>query len=258
MKKRLLLIFIALFLVSGVIAVDYISTQIIVRTDPDSNIYLQIYDPDVNRMIGSFNTTTDNEGTITLFFRSILRNLSFDVDVSKDGSFVKTRNFSGYTAGEPVFLDLNEELIIENISLNETIEENITEEVEENATEENGTVLTGMAIEESKGLGNITIPNYVYFIIAGIVVAFLVAMSVVARLKIRKTPDQYKVTKLSDKQKENEVKETENKKLEEAEKKLREIQEEIEMLKSKDSKIEEARRRFEEAKADLEKLGEKV
>lgn len=240
MVKGWCFLILAVLIMPFVISENKVNTQITIKTEGGDRIWLVIKDQSTMRTIGSFNTTIPSKGERILNFESTPRMLSFSVSVYEGDSLIKIKEFAGFMAGNPVTLDT---------TLEEEKEEIVEEKEEENekATNETGNVaLTGEAVSENKVYLKI-----IYYIVGGILVAFVISFIIYARIK--KKPSSFTVTKLSDKLKETEPDEktySDDKDLREAEKKLEEMQREIERLK----RIKDAERRLDEAKNELEKL----
>lgn len=252
MVKKLVLVFLlALFIIPAVFSEDYMNTEINVKTDSGNKIFLAIKDATTQRIIGSYNRSLSDDGSLTVNFPSPPKMLSFSVDVYDGSSLIESRSFDEqHMSGTPILLDLTVEEVQEN-----TTEENATEETTNETTEINESEnagITGGVVSETENKSGIL--RIIFFVVGGIIVASLIIF--VAFTKFRgKIPGSYTVTKLSEKRKQEkeenkDVSFSEDNEIREAQEKLREMQEKIDKL----SKIKEAERKFDDARRELENI----
>ena len=257
-KKRILIIIAIMFFSSIVLASDYIHTNIIVKAEENTRIFLWVYDAPTGKIIRSFNRTISPTGIFDIDLESKPKMMHFKVNVYKDGLLIRQREFKDrqYPPGGKIVLDTLKEEKVENFTVKEnSINQEKTEENQVKESEESQRGITGKSISQN----NSGINFLFYGILAGFFLILFLGFLIFVGFKFfkkLKSSEKIKVTKLSDKLKEEEEKKKkkEKERLEELEKRLKEIQDEIDRLKNRDKKLEEARKKYEEAKAELERL----
>jgi len=266
MEKKGILIIIAIMLFSSIVlASDYVHTNIVVKAEENTRIFLWVYDAPTEKIIRSFNKTISPTGIFDIDLESKPKMMHFKVNVYKDGSLIRQKEFNDrqYPPGGKIILDTLKEEKVENFTVKEnSINQETTEENQVKESEETQKDITGKATSQNNNdeIKNNTELNLLFYgILAGFFLILFLGFLIFVGFKFfkkLKSSEKIKVTKLSDKLKEEEEKKKkkEKERLEELEKRLKEIQDEIDRLKNRDKKLEEARKKYEEAKAELERL----
>ncbi len=269
------LIFILMLVVSLVLApiVSAVTTPIEFRGYPNHNLSAYVINSNDGSEITSLNQDIDSSGITTINLDSGTVKFYVVATIKKEGKIIKkAATYGNYTAGNSVYINLNEEIPAtpvvavaepaENTTEENEIETNTTEGiVEETATIEPNSEakITGKSIFSGE---NILAKKWYIIIVASVLFASVIVFFVIKKVKSPAAPENIKIRKYSEmkeelearKEDESSVSYHESSELLEAEKKIKEAQEDIERIKNKGSRLREAERKFEEAKNELEKL----
>lgn len=245
------------------------TTQINVKTLPNHDIEVKTLDPysDEDNLLEYFENITDVNGEAS-FISDVGKNkISIVVIVRKDGKKVEINGetihkFENRATGGIINLEVKEKPPEPEINeTNETgaNEINVTVNVTENETEEG--VEKEIEIEEEKrgitgaivGTGKAIVTSKItYFVIIGIFVVFVMFFIVKKKLKSKGHYVDFKIK--DDKGDKPGYESGGDKRLEDAEKKIKEAQVELDEIKNRKSKLQEARERFEKDKEELKRL----
>lgn len=284
MKKRGVVIFLLLVLISNVVA--YESTINVKTGLPNQDIIFKACDPTTGKALegGEFIQKSDGQGKVVfnynlepilikmsfmawsgsgyssflngkqaIFLNNVILNEFVDVDLNKaNASFNAYSNKSEEVSGGEITAEVAVTEGTNTTSNLTTDSDLITEaQIEELFETQKNTSLTGRVINQGKEIFSSV---KTYFILAGIL--FLVGGFIFIKKKRMgmKKANKFIVTKLSEMQAN---KEDRNDELEAAERKLKEVQEELENLKNKKNKIREVQERLRKDKEELRRLGGK-
>lgn len=191
MVKKIIFLLVLLMVLPIGSALD---TQISVKTLSDHKVLIQIFDPVDSHIIESFFKTADIIGETSVVYTSGGEGqIDVGVTIAKDGEEVLYEKFEDYSLGEDIsiridFIEIsgdydanpepepkenfveNKTVEVTNASNNETVVEEIDEKPE-------GAAATGNVVSEGSG----GVPKYVYFIVAGLLIASAVVFLVVKR-----------------------------------------------------------------------------
>ncbi len=277
-EVRTLLIFaLAIFLLHGVYATD---TTIQIKTVPYANVNINILDPNVEGFssIDKLNADADMYGDLTLVYADSEERFDLSVYVKKNEDKVFYEKYTGFTAGEDIYIEAVKPGTTLFYAPNETEEET---ETSVNETQTNDTVtgeevtndtsasdtpgITGAVTSENDS-GGLFSNSILYFVLGFLVLGAVIFTGALKYKTLTKkapaeeeTPQkEIKVKKLSEKLKE--MKETKKgemsdyqKAIAEAEEKIKKAQEEINRLKNVE-RVKELKKRMEDDKKELEKL----
>ena len=272
------LLFFVLILMPIVFAVE-----IKVVTKPERDVVVSILDDNGDSTI-SFSNVSDEEGIIVFNYDTADNKLDLNVIVRKNGKFEYggPKKFEDQKTIRTIVIDLEkpevdetndtetnetatnetvavvEEPVVEEPVVEEPVVEEIVEEtVVEEKTEEND--VTGAVVSDNiKSLFLSKTAVYIIIIIAVIVV---VVLAYIFRKKLgKKGSAGFKIKKMSDMKKEDKKPPRDpadyDRRLDNAEEKLKEAKEELDELKERKQKLKEIRNRYEKDREELKEMGE--
>src|SRR3989344_5509726 len=256
MKKGIILVLV-LMMIPLVLAVN---TQISVQSEKNSEIQLNVLNPDTGDALESFFNNTDDYGVARFISTAGLARVNFSVIVRKEGKIIgRVREFPAHYTGQPVSLDLATPIIAKKVEVNTTnttaapaanttnttTTANITENI--NASKNSG--ITGNVISETASSKSLIIIGAVVLGVILIFLGYKFLPSILQKLR-QNTPTSLTAIKISNMPKREEQM---PKELAIAEKKLKEAMGEINRLKNQE-KIKSAEQKLEEDKKELERL----
>lgn len=283
-----------LFLILGIVSllafpfVSAVNTEIKIKTLPYHEVQLTIAKASTSyTTLASYRNQSDEYGDFVINYPAEVSAFDLYVYIKKNGVRVAKDISIGHIAGEDIYLEIAPEGFtfietptVENLSDNQTIEnnhtetENSTEIKEENQTEEqtDSTPITGNVIFGNESFISKSLIYYSLGVFAILLVILLTAKTtkyIVTRKKRdgfeSDKPKEIKVKKLSELQKEKKERIEDYKDvIEDAEKKIKEAQEEIKKLKErgevseKQRKIDAAKKKLVEDQKELMRLREEL
>lgn len=255
MERKLFFILMLLVIIPSVVA----ETSLTIKTCSGCDITVYVVDPSLLNTIRTLNGTADSSGIFSASFSTGLLRVDLSVISRYHGTIVNKDNmkFEDYLTSESISIDLTSQEASLNTSDSETEAVNNTPVQQEETIIENTSAseegVTGAAVSENEGNSLLSrIPKFVYYIVGGILIALVVVIILMkvpfSSFSLPRAPASYKVRKYP------EITSIDEKKLSDAEKKIKEAQEEINRIKNKKHEIDDAEKRFEEAKKNLERL----
>ena len=237
-----------------------IATDITVKTYANRDVQINVIDPSSQDSIVSFDNLTES-GIITASLSIGLGTVDLVVIIRDNGRIETMKKFTGYATGSAITLDMTAPkpapVLLnatpptqnnQNTSIQNTTTEIVIPAPDENKTDANKSA-SGFAVFQNIGEKiNMTVVYYVFGIIAVLAVILFIYRyrGSFGKFFKKKEVDYFskvKTMRLSDSG-------SEDRRLREAENKLRVVQEEIEKIK----RIRGAEKRVEEAKRDLDRL----
>ncbi|PIN90010.1 hypothetical protein COU57_04830 [Candidatus Pacearchaeota archaeon CG10_big_fil_rev_8_21_14_0_10_32_14] len=287
MKKSVLnvsLILLVVFLV-GVVSAE---VPITVKTIPDHDVTITVYQGDSSEVFDIYKTNTSNSDTITYQYAGSASTLRVIVFVSIFGKKVTSKVFKDLSTSSDINLevfpdnyvptevvsnsttDTNSSIIIVSNNTELTIEDNDTVVVDPSVViDDSQKPNNDINLEKVGGTGLITgqnkssflMSNMTYYIIGGVLLLAIAIFLISKRVSKRKSvyddyeppQSQIKVRKLSDIQKETKNTGSIKKEIEDAEMRLRKAQEQLNIVKNQD-RIKEAEDRLERDRRELDNL----
>jgi hypothetical protein len=239
MVKKIGLILISLFLISGVLALESIATEITIKTEPNSKVEIKLKNPDSYYPPLIINEDAGSDGIVTYSYRTLVYTFEMNVEVTKGNNVIGTE--SGlYTAGIPIELEIFEP----EPEINETENEETTTENENPAS---NVSISGFFVEFKDGVDGVFSSKASYYSFGTLFLAGLIIL-LIAKIRERggfKFPSLPKVGNISES--------SLRKELSRAERKLTEAQKELRAIKNQE-RIKEAEERVREEQEKLEKL----
>ena len=265
---RKLAIFMILVVIMTFPTVSATQTIINVKTAPFYDVIITLLEPvDTYASIKSFpNLYSGAFGTVSANYTGDQQEFHISIIVKKNNVVVIKDKFENHDAGGIIDLELypegygpkDEEETGEDsnstsngIDVEVTVENEAEESINKEIESEKGESVTGLAIEGDKKLN---IPNYIYYIIVGIILLGIIGFFIARR--ISGGPPHIQFSKKTSETKglvPYRVAESTERRLRLAEEKLKEAQAEINKIKNTE-KIEAAQEKLREDKEELEKL----
>ena len=277
--KKFIFVVLVLALVLFLPLVAAVKTDITVKTDPKYYVNIKVDNPSTGEKVDHYFTKPDATGVVFFSVSTVIETIDVEIIVS-DVSNVIVKQFQegNHPAGEAINLDFTEEGASENLTdtaaeenstsesgnVSEAASEAVAEEAvaDEKVSDENvssetsGGTTTGSIV--SGGVDVLKkVPKWGYYVVGGVLVAFLVVFFVMKSgfsFKSHHEPKGGEEFRIVGRNNPNLAEE-----IERAEKKIKEAQEEIEKFKRKEEmedRIKSAEKRLEEDKKELEKLRE--
>jgi len=277
--KKFIFVVLVLALVLFLPLVAAVKTDITVKTDPKYYVNIKVDNPSTGEKVDHYFTKPDATGVVFFSVSTVIETIDVEIIVS-DVSNVIVKQFQegNHPAGEAINLDFTvkegsenltdtaaeENSTSENGNESEAASEAVAEEAvaDEEVSDENVSPETG----EGTTTGSIVsggvdvlkkVPKWGYYVVGGVLVAFLVVFFVMKSgfsFKSHHEPKGGEEFRIVGRNNPNLAEE-----IERAEKKIKEAQEEIEKFKRKEEmedRIKSAEKRLEEDKKELEKLRE--
>jgi len=270
------LLFFVLILMPIILAVE-----IKVVAKPERNVVVSVLDANGDS-IASFSNSTDSNGIIIFDYETVANKIDINVVVRNNGKFEYggPKIFEDQKTIRTIVIDLeridievnetesNEtvELIEEEPVVAEEVQEEIVEEpvveevVEEPVVEvETKAGLTGAAVTEN--VKSYLSKTVVYIIIIAVIIVVAI-LAFIFRKKIgKKGSAGFKIKKMSDMKKDDKKTPPKDpadydRRLDNAEEKLKEAKEELDELRERKRKLEEVRSRYEKDREELKDMGE--
>jgi hypothetical protein len=243
--------------ISTVVALDVTKTELTIKTEPQHNLDIKIFNADNDKKVQSFlGKETGDSGEVKVSISSIgVKEIYITLNVKKGNLKVFDETYETYPTGKPITLNIDPyPKPEENVTANESVvSETINKtEVEENYTKEK-TGITGKTIGNKIGR---VFSKEILIILVVIIIAGFAIYFVVKLIRKKGFPQNIIVRKQSELVAEREKLKEESKeddKLASIEKKLRALLEDVIKMRNKD-KIEEAKKRLEGDRRELEKL----
>lgn len=200
MKKEIIAAFVVAFLIFSLPAlVSAATTSISVKTLPNHRVTIIVYPKEKLSSLESFYIDSDANGMASVSHTSSESEIDVLVKITKDGNKVFLDKFTGYDAGTPISIRIdNEEITGNYIPAETTIEESTDNESDTSAAEENtapsensnlDNVDTGqnpgVTGEVVSGESSGSYAKVIYYVV-GILAALLIALFVVRTFIIRR------------------------------------------------------------------------
>lgn len=263
MNKKIVLMLAIILITPFTVAA---STQINVETLQGVTVTVSILETaDTYYAVQSFyDLPAGDTGNVSVTYNGDKEEFDLAVYVKIGGETAYYERFRGFTAGEPIYVQLPKKHDAEAPAIYK--EQNISSDVNESnntasttleSTNSTAPGLTGFATSENGRLG-----SYKYYLIGAVLLVGLLVASFAVRAKIRGTPKapsnpesiaQKSLPRLSPAINQPAPKEDMRAKIEDAERKIREASADLERIKKKE-KIEETEQRLEQERKDLERM----
>ena len=281
MKKSVYVV----LLISVIFFIGIISAEvpITVKTIPDHDVRLTIYESGSSTVVDTYKVTTTGTDTVTSSYKGGASSIRIIVFVSIFGKKVTSKIFDDLSTSDEIILEVYPDNYIpneidNNISINnDSVQNNTLLELDNDTLvvdpsiilDDTQTPTDDINLEKVEGTGLVTdqnkstfkLSNMMYYIIGGVfILAIIVFLVVKVASKKKSIYDDYeaphqqiKIRKLSEIHKEEKSTESIRKEITEAEEKLRKAQEQLNIVKNQD-KIKEAESRLERDRRELEEL----
>lgn len=269
LKSKIGLMILSLFLIIGTVsALEVKKTEFVINTEPYQNLSISVVDPDTESEVELYEGRARKFGNFTFTYHGTVDKVSLHASIldAPGGQSIKNEIFGPYTLGSSR-VDVNFYFVPQVTETSDV--EAVEEELELNAsteeeTSEEGSSVTGLAVEGSPSSGFSNLYYYVGAAVLGVLILVFVLRNKLSL--VTSSPKEPNPKKIVDKKKPEKteisaqdvsVKEKSQESINDTEKRIADLQKQLEQIRSEE-KLVKLEKQINQEKQSLKKLREEA